>query len=157
VTLEQQLPVDVTEASEPTEELLRALRRLLPQLSSTAPPLELASLAELVSAPGTVLFVARRGSEIVGSLTLALFRVPTGMRAWIEDVVVDESVRGAGIGAALCRAAIDHARRAGARNVDLTSRPSRQAANHLYQRLGFAQRQTNLYRYDLGQATDPMT
>ena len=92
---------------------------------------------------------------IVGSLTLALFRVPTGMRAWIEDVVVDESARGAGAGAALVAAALERAEAAGARTVDLTSRPSREAANRLYQRLGFEPRTTNVYRYTVGGADQP--
>jgi ribosomal protein S18 acetylase RimI-like enzyme len=80
-------------------------------------------------------------------LTLAVFRIPTGVRAWIEDVVVDQSARGQGVGEALSRRALDLAAAAGARTVELTSRPSRQAANHLYQRLGFQPRDTNVYRY----------
>jgi ribosomal protein S18 acetylase RimI-like enzyme len=95
------------------------------------------------------LFVAREHGEIVGSLSLVLFRIPTGLRAWIEDVVVDESARGKGVGEALSRAAIDHALKAGAKTVDLTSRPSREAANRLYERLGFKKRETNVYRYEL--------
>jgi ribosomal protein S18 acetylase RimI-like enzyme len=82
-------------------------------------------------------------------LTLVVFRIPTGVRAWIEDVVVDESARGHGVGEALNRAALDGARRKGAKTVDLTSRPSRAAANRLYQRLGFVARETNVYRYEL--------
>jgi ribosomal protein S18 acetylase RimI-like enzyme len=85
---------------------------------------------------------------VVGMLTLAVFRVPTGLRAWIEDVVVDEAVRGRGVGAELTNAAIHLANQRGARTVDLTSRPSREAANRLYQRLGFVQRETNVYRFD---------
>jgi ribosomal protein S18 acetylase RimI-like enzyme len=106
-------------------------------------------LAEIVSSPATVLLVARdeRG-DIIGSLTLVLFRIPTGVRAWIEDVVVDESVRGQGIGDSLGREALRRAEAAGARTVDLTSRPSREAANRLYQRLGFVQRQTNVWRWE---------
>jgi ribosomal protein S18 acetylase RimI-like enzyme len=142
--------VEVEEATEATPQLLEALGRLLPQLSSSAPPLDIATLTELVTAPGTTLLVARQEATVVGSLTLVVFRIPTGIRAWIEDVVVDEAVRGAGIGAALCRAAIERAAAAGARTVDLTSRPSRQAANRLYQHLGFVARETNLYRYDTG-------
>ncbi len=87
--------------------------------------------------------------DIVGSLTLVVFRIPTGVRAWIEDVVVDESARGHGVGEALNREALRVAREHGAITVDLTSRPSREAANRLYQRLGFTERNTNVYRYDL--------
>ena len=82
-------------------------------------------------------------------LTLATFVIPTGVRAWIEDVVVDESARGSGAGAALVEAALEHSAQAGARTVDLTSRPDRQAANRLYQRLGFEERRTNVYRRTL--------
>lgn len=87
--------------------------------------------------------------SIVGSLTLVLFRAPTGPRAWIEDVVVDETQRGGGVGSALVNEALGRAHRAGARSVDLTSRPSREAANRLYLRLGFVLRETNVYRFDL--------
>jgi ribosomal protein S18 acetylase RimI-like enzyme len=97
----------------------------------------------------SVLFAARVDSKIVGLLTLVVFRIPTAVRAWIEDVVVDESARGKGVGEALNRAALDEARRRGAKTVDLTSRPSRAAANRLYQRIGFVARETNVYRYDL--------
>jgi ribosomal protein S18 acetylase RimI-like enzyme len=87
--------------------------------------------------------------RILGSLTLAWFRIPTGVRAWIEDVVVDEEARGHGVGELLNRAALDLARELGAKTVDLTSRPSREAANRLYQRIGFVARDTNVYRYSL--------
>ena len=141
----------VTEATEPSTELLEAFARLIPQLSSSSPPPGADELAALVAAEASVVLVARDGQgTIVGSLTLALFRVPTGMRAWIEDVVVDESARGAGAGAALVAVALERADAAGARTVDLTSRPSRQAANRLYQRLGFEPRTTNVYRYTVG-------
>ena len=108
-----------------------------------------------MASPATVLFVARREEDraIVGTLTLALFRIPTGLRAWIEDVIVDESSRklgGSGIGEALTRAALNRAQAAGARTVDLTSAPRREAANRLYERLGFQRRETNVWRYDLG-------
>jgi ribosomal protein S18 acetylase RimI-like enzyme len=101
-----------------------------------------------VASPASTLLVARRADGgIVGMLTLATFRIPTGMRAWIEDVVVDEAARGQGVGEALCRTALDTAAAAGARTVELTSRPSREAANRLYRRLGFQPRQTNVYRH----------
>jgi ribosomal protein S18 acetylase RimI-like enzyme len=130
-----------------TTEVVDAFTRLTPQLSKSNPPPSEADLADIVASPATVLFLARSGGLIVGSLTLALFRIPTGLRAWIEDVVVDESVRGQGVGEALNQAALDHARAVGARTVDLTSRPSREAANRLYRRLGFVERETNVYRY----------
>jgi ribosomal protein S18 acetylase RimI-like enzyme len=136
-------------AREATPELVDALARLLPQLSSSAPPPTPETVAEIVESPATRLFVARVDGVIAGSLTLVLFRLPTGLRARIDDVVVDDAARGHGVGAALNRAALDAAREWGARNVDLTSRPSREAANRLYERLGFVPRQTNVYRYDL--------
>lgn len=138
----------ITEADEVTPELVEAFERLIPQLSSSSPPPSAEELAEMVGSPASVLFVARDDSEtIVGSLTLAIFRVPTGLRAWIEDVVVDDSARGAGAGEALVRAAIDRADQLGAKTVDLTSRPSREAANRLYLRVGFEPRTTNVYRW----------
>jgi ribosomal protein S18 acetylase RimI-like enzyme len=142
--------VVVEEARAADEELREALARLIPQLSSSAPPPSLEQLREIVGSPATTLFVARdSGGAVVGSLTLAVFSVPTGVRAWVEDVVVDAQARGAGAGAALVHAALAAATAAGARTVDLTSRPDREEANRLYQRLGFEQRRTNVYRYEL--------
>ena len=143
--------IHTTEVIEVDEELIDAFVRLTPQLSSSSPPPSADELAAIVASPATVLFVARDidSGEIVGTLTLALFRIPTGLRAWIEDVVVDDSVRGKGVGAALTETAMERARREGARTVDLTSRPSREAANRLYRRVGFEQRETNVYRVQL--------
>ena len=130
-------------------DVLAACHRLIPQLSSSSAPVSAQELEEIIESDTTVLFAARIGQEIVGLLTLAIFRIPTGVRAWIEDVVVDNQARGKGVGDALNRAALAEAERRGAKTVDLTSRPSREAANRLYQRLGFKQRDTNVYRYDL--------
>ena len=130
-------------------DLERALNRLLPQLSTSAAPLSLEDVARLVGAESNTVFVARSGGEVVGSLTLVVFPIPTAVRAWIEDVVVDTGVRGLGVGAALNQAAVERARELGAKTVDLTSRPSREAANRLYQKLGFVARNTNVYRFDL--------
>ena len=141
------MPVEVEIARSVTPELLDAVHRLIPQLSKSAPPVTSDELAEIVAGPATVFFVARVDGVIAGCLTLAVFRLPTGMRAWIEDVVVDEAARGHGVGAALNEAAIAAAAERGARTLDLTSRPSREAANRLYQRLGFVARETNVYRY----------
>ena len=136
--------------SQVTGELVEAFARLVPQLSkSNRPPTE-RELAAIVASRASVLFLAYdEDDEIVGSLTLVLFRIPTGLRAWIEDVVVDESARGKGVGHRMNEAAIDYARKAGAKTVDLTSRPSRDVANRLYQRLGFQKRDTNVYRFVL--------
>jgi ribosomal protein S18 acetylase RimI-like enzyme len=144
--------VIVSTANEVTPELVDAMARLVPQLSRSAPAPSEAVIAEMVTSQATELFLARdsAGGQIVGMLTLVLVRIPTGLRAFIEDVVVSEQARGMGCGEALSRAALDAASAAGARTVDLTSRPSREAANRLYQRLGFQERETNVYRYDLG-------
>lgn len=136
-------------ATEVTEELVDAFRTLIPQLSSSNPPPTKEALNEIVSSDSSVIFLARVEGRIVGSLTLATFRIPTGVRAWIEDVVVDSSARGHGVGEMLNRSAIEEARRRGAVTVDLTSRPSRESANRLYQRLGFVARETNVYRYTM--------
>ena len=140
--------IEVTEATAVDPELVDAWARLVGQLSSSAPPPGRGELEEITASPATVLFVARLAGRIVGSLTLVLFRIPTGMRAIIEDVVTDESARGKGVGTALTRAALERAAASGCRSVDLTSRPSREAANRLYQELGFKRRETNVYRYD---------
>jgi ribosomal protein S18 acetylase RimI-like enzyme len=142
--------METIEITEVTDELVEAFERLTPQLSPSCAPPTRAELAEIVSSDACSLLVARDGGgEIVGSLTLVAFRIPTGIRAWIEDVVVDEKVRRRGIGEALTRAAIKRAAELGAKTVDLTSRPSREAANRLYQRVGFVKRETNVYRYNL--------
>jgi ribosomal protein S18 acetylase RimI-like enzyme len=108
------------------------------------------TLKRVVESDATRLLIARdRDGQIVGTLTLAVFQIPTGTRAWIEDVVVDSSARGQGVGEALTRAALAMAADAGATSVNLTSRPSREAANRMYRRIGFAERETNVYRYTL--------
>jgi ribosomal protein S18 acetylase RimI-like enzyme len=141
--------VEISVASEVSEDLVRAFGRLIPQLSSSSPPPTAAELEAIISSPDSLLFVARLRGEIIGSLTLGLYRIPTGLKAWIEDVVVDDAGRGRGVGAMLNEAAIDVARQRGAKHVNLTSRPSREAANRLYQRLGFELYPTNMYRYTL--------
>ncbi len=130
-----------------TDDNLAAVNRLIPQLSRSAPPLTAEALKKIVSWDGNRLLIARSGQQAAGMLTLVMFPIPTGLRAWIEDVVVDESARGQGIGAALTQEAIRLAQAVGARTVDLTSRPSREAANRLYERLGFELRDTKAYRY----------
>lgn len=132
-------------------ELKDAFDHLLPQLSSSAKPLSVSQIKDFVEQPAVYLFVFRgeKDEKILGMLSLATFVIPTGTRAWIEDVVVDSEARGQGAGAALVAAAIKQAKAVGAKTVDLTSRPSREAANRLYQRCGFELRETNVYRYCL--------
>ncbi|HXQ91247.1 MAG TPA: GNAT family N-acetyltransferase [Acidimicrobiales bacterium] len=145
--------VGVEEVTEVTPEVLEALVALVPELSKSAPTLTAEALDAIVRSPATVLLVARDlaagAGAILGSLTLVVFSAPTGPRAWIEDVVVAPETRGRGVGAALVLEAMDRAAAAGCRTVDLTSRPSREAANRLYVRLGFTQRETNVYRRTL--------
>jgi ribosomal protein S18 acetylase RimI-like enzyme len=143
------MSVVVEQATIANAELIEAFQRLIPQLSSSNPPPTQEELADIIAAPSTVLFIARLDEHIVGTLTLATFRIPTGVRAWIEDVVVDSAARGHGVGEALNQAAILEAHHRGAITVDLTSRPSREAANRLYQRIGFVARDTNVYRYNV--------
>ena len=136
-------------AKESTDELVQAMAVLIPQLSKSNPPPSRADLNAIIASEASVLFIARVNGKIAGALTLATFRIPTGVRAWIEDVVVDADARGHGVGEALNMAAIAEARNRGAITVELTSRPSREAANRLYQRIGFVQRETNIYRFAL--------
>jgi ribosomal protein S18 acetylase RimI-like enzyme len=143
------MSVHVEIATDASDELVEGLNRLLPQLSTNAAPLTIQDVDELIASPSTTVFVARDEGRIVGSLTLVVFAIPTGRRAWIEDVVVDETARGTGIGEALTNAAIEESRRRHARSLDLTTRPSRDAANRLYARLGFELRETNVYRFFL--------
>ena len=141
--------VSVEAATVVDDELVAAFARLIPQLSSSSPPPTAADLQAIVDGADSFLFLARVDGQIVGSLTLALYRIPTGVKAWIEDVVVDDVARGRGVGELLNRAAIDVAATRGAKNVSLTSRSSREAANRLYQRLGFQPYETNLYRFTI--------
>lgn len=143
------MSVEIEVCKEVDDEVVAAFAMLIPQLSKSNPPPTRTELEALVGSDASTLFLAKLEGRIVGSLTLAMFRIPTGVRAWIEDVVVDDSARGHGAGEALNRAALELARSHGAVTVDLTSRPSREAANRLYQRMGFVLRESNLYRYEL--------
>src|SRR4051794_9146244 len=141
--------VEIAPASEVDVDLLAAFARLIPQLSSSNPPPTADELAEIIAHPGSTIFVARLDDVIVGTLTLVTFRIPTAVRAWIEDVVTDDAARGKGVASALTKAALAHAAEVGAKTVELTSRPAREDANRLYQRLGFERRDTNVYRFVL--------
>lgn len=138
-----------------TAEVREAMNYLIPQLSRTAPPLTEEEFERFVSQRDVYLFIFRAdtpdtdpgSSPILGMLSLATFMIPTGLRGWIEDVVVDEAARGHGAGQALVEASLAKARELGLKTVDLTSRPTREAANRLYVRCGFEARPTNIYRY----------
>jgi GNAT superfamily N-acetyltransferase len=141
--------ISVRVAAAADSDLLQAVTVLLPQLSRSAPPPTLEQLTRIVADPAITLLVAEDEGRIVGTLTLAAFEIPTGKRAWIEDVVTDKAARGKGVASALVNAALSHAADFGARTVDLTSRPDREDANRLYLGLGFEQRTTNVYRRTL--------
>ncbi|MGW1843029.1 GNAT family N-acetyltransferase [Streptomyces sp. NPDC001966] len=141
------MSVEVEVVRGATDEVVEAIARLLPQLSSTAGVPDRESVAALLRSDATTLLMARIEGRAVGMLTLILFPLPTGLRGRIEDVVVDEAARGHGVGAALTEEALRLAGVAGARTVDLTSRPSRRAANRLYERLGFQVRDSQVHRF----------
>ena len=143
------MTVQVEIAKRVDNDLVVAFQRLTPQLSKSNPAPSKEQLESIVASDSSHVLVARVDGVIVGSLTLVIFHIPTGIRAWIEDVVVDADARGKGVGEALNTFALAEAKRQGATTVDLTSRPSREAANRLYQRLGFKARETNDYRYDV--------
>ena len=144
------MTIEITICDTADAAVVQALGELMPQLSQSAPPPNAEEIAEIIEHDAATLFLAREGEKILGSMTLIIFPIPTGLRAWIEDVVVDESFRGRGVGEALNRRAIEIALAVGAKPIDLTSRPSRSAATRLYQRLGFVARDTNIYRYEAG-------
>jgi len=143
------MTIEISICEEVTEAVVSAFAELIPQLSRSSPLPTAEELNHIVAHEASTILLATEAEAILGSMTLVLFPIPTGMRAWIEDVVVDESVRGLGVGEALNRRALEIATNAGAKTVDLTSRPSREAANRLYQRLGFVTRETNIYRYEV--------
>jgi ribosomal protein S18 acetylase RimI-like enzyme len=146
--------ITVTQATELTDDLYLACQRLIPQLTSINPPPTPGDLAQIISSSSSILFFAKHtdfGHEVIGIATLILYRVPTGQRAYIEDVVVEEKARGRNVGEALTLACLERARQGGASQAMLTCNPGRLAANKLYQRVGFELRKTNVYRYNLKQ------
>ena len=139
--------MNIVEIKEYSDELRESVNELLPQLSKSAAELSHQELESIVGSDASKLLLAKEDDQIFGMLTLVVFRIPTGVRAWIEDVVVGENARGKGVGKLLTEFAIELAHDNGAKTVDLTSRPDREAANTLYKRVGFVQRETNVYRY----------
>ncbi|MFH9968592.1 GNAT family N-acetyltransferase [Streptomyces mirabilis] len=143
------MDVRVEIAREASQELVDAFGRLLPQLSSTADPLDYEAIDRMVTCEANTVLVARTSDDIVGTLTLVLLPLPSGLRARVEDVVVDSLARGRGVAGLLTQEALLIAQEAGARTVDLTSRPDRAAANRLYERLGFQARQSTVHRFPI--------
>ena len=145
--------IEVKEITEMSRKVCDAFARLVPQLSSSASIPTYAEVEDLINSKAGIVLAATDtddpNAEILGMMTLVVFRIPTGIRAWIEDVVVDGNARGKGIGEKLVRSAVERAKQEGAKTVDLTSRPSREAANRLYRRCGFETRETNIYRIKL--------
>ena len=139
--------IKIFEISKADDETFDAVNRLLPQLSKSANLINLEKLHKLCSSECTRLYFAKEGEFILGMLSLVVFSIPTGTKAWIEDVVVDQKARGKGVGKALMNHALDESKKFGVKSIDLTSRPSRESANKLYQSLGYEVRETNVYRY----------
>lgn len=137
--------------NEASKAVVDGMNKLLPQLSSSATSMSEEDVTRFLDQPSTTLFVYTPDDDpdnILGMLTLVVFEIPTGIRAWVEDVVVAEETRGQGAGRQLVDASVEYAHKIGAKTVDLTSRPTREAANRLYRRAGFEQRETNVYRYN---------
>ncbi|MHC1771965.1 MAG: GNAT family N-acetyltransferase [Flexilinea sp.] len=144
--------MEIIEITEMSQQVYDAFASLIPQLSTSAEQPTWEELEDMIKSRASIVLAAvdpKEGNKIYGSLTLVVFRIPTGIRSWIEDVIVDKDARGKGVGEMLVKAAIDRAKAEGAKTVDLTSRPSREAANRLYQRCGFQQRITNIYRFSI--------
>ena len=139
--------IKIFEISKADDETFDAVNRLLPQLSKSANLINFEKLHKLCNSECSRLYVAKEGEFILGMLSLVVFSIPTGTKAWIEDVVVDQKARGKGVGKALMNHALDESKKCGVKSIDLTSRPSRESANKLYQSLGYEVRETNVYRY----------
>jgi len=143
--------MEIVEITEYSDDFLEAINALLPQLSPTSKPLREEDLKKIIKSNCAKLFFAVENKQSLGTLTLVMFKIPTGTRAWIEDIVVDRKSRGRGIGKRLIKHVIQLAKQSGAITVDLTSHPSRKTANALYKKAGFKTRATNVYRYKISQ------
>jgi ribosomal protein S18 acetylase RimI-like enzyme len=142
--------INISELTETSSSVLQSINALLPQLSSSAQVISMDRLSELVESDNTIIFIGTDESgQILGMLSLIVMKIPTGNKAWIEDVVVDQSARGKGMGKALMNHALEKAKELAVKSVDLTSRPSREKANMLYQSLGYQIRETNVYRHKI--------
>ena len=139
--------IRIRKVSEQTEKDLREINNLIPQLSQSAKLLTKEEFTSLLNAESTHLYFAEDKEQVLGMLSLVTFPIPTGLRGWVEDVVVDTTARGKGVGKLLTMHALKEAQKMGVLTIDLTSRPSRDVANRLYQSVGFSARVTNVYRF----------
>lgn len=139
----------IYQPSQATTELVAAFERLIPQLNDTITPPTLEELDRVIKSESTCLFVGEKENKIIATISLVIYKIPTGTKAWIEDVITDESARGHGYGKQLMEHAIAHARSIGIKKINLTSSPFREAANKLYLNIGFELRETNMYRLEL--------
>ena len=143
-------PMKIEIVAKNTDEISNALKHLIPQLDPTVPIPDFEELTQIISSSSIYLYIARDSTlnnQVVGTITLVFYQSPAGLHAHFEDLVVDQGSRKKGIGTALLKTALKKARDEGAIFIDLTSLPTRKAANQLYKRIGFIKRKTNVYRY----------
>ncbi|MBF0649025.1 GNAT family N-acetyltransferase [Dysgonomonas sp. GY75] len=139
--------MEISEIREFTQDGFKAVQKLAGTLiSSGTIHLTESYYRELLASANSHLFFIADDGNIAGMLTVGIYKSPTGTKAWIEDVVVDGSYRGQGLGRLLVEHAIAFSKSLGADSLMLTSNPSRIAANKLYQSLNFTQKETNVYR-----------
>ena len=141
--------IRIFEVTEANDVYVAAVNRLLVQLSSSPVVFTSDSLKDIVESSSSHLFFAECDGDVAGMLTLGGYLAPTGRKLWIEDVVVDEAMRGRSLGRMLVEHAIGFAKELGKSTLMLTSRPSRIAANSLYRSCGFEPKETNMYRMPL--------
>lgn len=139
--------MQIINAENYSEFLLEGVNLLIPQLSNSASLLTKKQLTDILDSKSSHLFIATSNNHIYGMLTIVIIKIPTGIRAWIEDVVVSEDARGKGVGLLLLNTAIDFSKSNNCKTIDLTSRPGRKSANNLYRKAGFIKRETNVYRF----------
>ena len=141
--------MEIKQLTTATQDVLSRINSLLSVLTENLPLLTYDNLVEIIDSDNTTVFVAEENGEIAGMLTFVTYRIPSGQKAWIEDVVVDKSKQGKGVGKALVERAIEYAEQLNISKVDLTTAPFRVAANILYQKIGFIKRETNVYRLQM--------
>jgi len=141
--------MEIRIVTEITDKIIEAFERLLPQLSSSVVLPDKEYLEKIIGSGATVLFIAEDNGQIVGTLSLVVYNIPTGTKAWIEDVVTDEAARGKGVARRLIESALEYARKLGIKKIDLTSSNDRVAAHELYRKTGFVKRDTSVFRIEL--------